>query len=160
MCIRRRMGCVLIIIGLALMTGCRTAEPTATLEPPTGTVTPHVTATSAPPTATQTQIPTVAPTPPEPTATPETPFEDHGGGVITFYSDRDGNPEIYVMNSDGSDQRRLTFSQFEDSSPDVSPDGSQIAFISDRDDPKPGNCFPDCMYQIYLINADGAVSTN
>jgi Tol biopolymer transport system component len=27
-----------------------------------------------------------------------------------FYSERDGDPEIYVMNADGSDQRRLTTS--------------------------------------------------
>jgi WD40 repeat protein len=60
------------------------------------------------------------------------------------------------MNSDGTDQRRLTFNEFEDSSPDRSPDGSQIAFISDRDDPRAGKCFPDCIYQIYVINADGS----
>ncbi len=28
-------------------------------------------------------------------------------GLIAFVSDRDGNDEIYVMNADGSDQRRL-----------------------------------------------------
>ena len=27
---------------------------------------------------------------------------------IVFFSDRDGNGEIYVMNADGSEQRRLT----------------------------------------------------
>ncbi|MFZ5919396.1 MAG: TolB family protein, partial [Chloroflexota bacterium] len=48
------------------------------------------------------------------------------------------------------------FSPSEDSSPDWSPDGSQIAFISDRDDPQSGNCFPNCAYQIYVINADGS----
>ena len=30
-------------------------------------------------------------------------------GKIAFASDRSGNSEIYVMNADGSDQRRLTF---------------------------------------------------
>jgi len=84
------------------------------------------------------------------------PLGGSGAGLIAFYSDRDGNPEIYVMNPDGSSQHRLTSSQFEDSSPDWSPDGSQIAFISDRDDPQAGNCFPDCMYQIYAIQADGS----
>jgi Tol biopolymer transport system component len=124
------------------------AALTPTPVPLTGTAELGATSRSAPPTAT--------PTLPEPTAAPETPLKDRGGGVIAFYSERDGNPEIYVMNSDGSEQRRLTFSQFEDSSPDWSPDGRQIAFISDRDDPQAGKCFPDCMYQLYVINADGS----
>jgi Tol biopolymer transport system component len=30
------------------------------------------------------------------------------GTLIAFHSDRDGNFEIYVMNADGTNQRRLT----------------------------------------------------
>jgi len=76
--------------------------------------------------------------------------------TIAFYSHRDGNIEIYRMSPDGSDQRRLTFSQYDDDSPALSPDGSEIAFISNRDDPNPGACSPDCFYQLYVINADGS----
>jgi Tol biopolymer transport system component len=126
-----------------------TVPPTEVVPQPAVTPTPDGTAASPsllPPTPTPTQAPAPTPIPPD----------DRGGGLIAFYSDRDGNPEIYIMNSDGSDQHRLTFSPFEDSSPDWSRDGSQIAFISDRDDPQAGNCFPDCMYQIYVINADGS----
>jgi Tol biopolymer transport system component len=36
------------------------------------------------------------------------PLTGSGGGVIAFVSKRDGNWEIYVMNADGSNQRRLT----------------------------------------------------
>ncbi|MBI2919427.1 MAG: PD40 domain-containing protein [Chloroflexi bacterium] len=34
--------------------------------------------------------------------------------LIAFTSDRDGNFEIYVMNADGTDQRRLTNNPAED----------------------------------------------
>lgn len=35
-------------------------------------------------------------------------LKNQEGGIISFYSERDGNPEIYIMNSDGSAQTRLT----------------------------------------------------
>ncbi len=64
---------------------------------------------------------------------------------VAFVSDRDGNPEIYAMSANGSDTRRLTDNPARDSSPDWSPDGSQIVFVSDRD----GNP------EIYVMSADG-----
>ena len=51
-------------------------------------------------------------------------------GKIVFVSNRDGNSEIYKMEYDGSHQVRLTNNAAEDLSPDWSPDGSKIAFIS------------------------------
>lgn len=55
------------------------------------------------------------------------------GRKIAFTSDRDGNLEIYVMNSDGSGLRRLTDDPSNDEYPTWSPDGQWIAFHSDRD---------------------------
>jgi TolB protein len=55
------------------------------------------------------------------------------GSQIVFESKRDGNYEIYVMDSDGSDQQRLTINQTHDGFPTWSPDGMQIAFMSQRD---------------------------
>src|SRR6266498_3725335 len=55
------------------------------------------------------------------------------GAKIAFYSNRDGNFEIYVMNAVGSEQTRLTNTAANDVAPDWSPDGSKIAFDSDRD---------------------------
>ena len=71
-------------------------------------------------------------------------------GKIAFYSHRDGNTEIYTMDSDGSDQTRLTFNEASDSSPVWSPNGQQIAFHSKRD----GN------WEIYVMDADGSNQRN
>jgi WD40-like Beta Propeller Repeat len=53
--------------------------------------------------------------------------QDHNGRV------NDVNRDIYVMNEDGSDQRRLTFSRDDDGWPAWSPDGRSLVFESDRD---------------------------
>ena len=69
---------------------------------------------------------------------------------IVFSGNRDGNPEIYKMNSDGSAARRLTYEvDAEDRDPRISPDGSRIAFTSDRD----GNA------EIYVMEVDGSSPT-
>jgi Tol biopolymer transport system component len=66
-------------------------------------------------------------------------------GRIAFYSDRDGNYEIYIMNPDGSGQKRLTNNPAADFNPALSPDGSKIAFVSDR----------DIYFEIFVMNANG-----
>jgi Tol biopolymer transport system component len=51
---------------------------------------------------------------------------------IAFISTRDGNAEIYVMNADGTDQKRLTQNDAEDGSFSWSPDGSKICYVSEQ----------------------------
>ena len=51
---------------------------------------------------------------------------------IVFTSKRDGNSEIYVMDANGESQKRLTNHSFLDSEPVWSPDGTRIAFVSNR----------------------------
>jgi Tol biopolymer transport system component len=65
---------------------------------------------------------------------------------IAFVSDRDGKWEIYIMNIDGSDQKRITDNASFEWGPHFSPDGSKIAFVSDRDDD----------LEIYIMNIDGS----
>ena len=64
---------------------------------------------------------------------------------IVFYSFRDGQTEIYTMDSDGANQTRLTFNGTSDAAPAWSPNGQQIVFDSNRD----GN------WEVYLMDADG-----
>lgn len=72
-------------------------------------------------------------------------------GLIAFTTNRDeDNTEIYVMNLDGGAVRNLTQSPGSDWSPAWSPDGTHIAFESDRD----GNI------EIYIMNADGGNPRN
>ena len=68
------------------------------------------------------------------------------GTQIAFTSSRDGGAaEIYVMNTDGTNVRRLTNHPAIDVTPTWSPTGTQIAFTSDRSGSP----------QIYLVGSDG-----
>ena len=64
------------------------------------------------------------------------------GRRIVFTSNRDQNGELYVMNANGSGERRLTMRAGDDFLPRYSPDGTQIAFVA-----LPGT--------VYLMSADG-----
>ena len=124
----------------------RTPTPTATPVPPTPAASPRP--TPVPPTPTPTPMPTPAPATrlTDNDAIDVSPDWSPDGQRIAFFSDRDGNLDIYVMNADGSGLARLTYDGANDGVPDWSPDGQRIAFASDRD----GN------YEIYVMNADGS----
>ena len=76
---------------------------------------------------------------------------------IAFVSKRDGNAEIYVMDADGGNQRRLTNNRGDEWDPSWSPDGRKIVFSSDRD----GHVINGrSAYEIYVMNADGGNPQN
>jgi TolB protein len=100
-----------------------TPLPTSTQEP-TATATPE-------PLPSRTDIPT-----------PALPILQN---KVVFQSNRDGDFEIYVMNSDGFDQIQLTNNAIDDNYPVVSLQGNQVVFESYRD----GN------WEVYAMNLDG-----
>jgi len=79
------------------------------------------------------------------TLTDNNPDFSADGKKIVFDSRRDGNTEIYIMDSDGLVETRVTNNGAMDFGPSFSPDGSKIAFSSDRDGDQ----------EIYTINIDG-----
>lgn len=134
-----------------------TPEPTLTAAavPPTDIPPPQpeLPDTEAAPMATATPPPpppdTVTP-PPPPTVTPTTLFvapASANNRPIVFDSTRAGGAaEIYIMESDGRNQRRLTNNSAQDDEPDLSADGGWIAYESYE----AGN------YMLYLMRADGS----
>ncbi len=101
------------------------------------------------PTPAPTPEPTPAPKPeptPEPTPAPKPEPTPELEGKIVFASNRHGNYEIYVVDANGSDLKRLTEEPADDRHPVWSPDGSKIAFESRRD----GN------RELYVMDSDGS----
>src|SRR5690606_9110630 len=62
-----------------------------------------------------------------------------------------GDADIYVMNSDGSNVRRITHAKGYDGGPFISPDGQWIIFRSDRK--------KQDYLQIYVVGIDGKNET-
>lgn len=71
-------------------------------------------------------------TPRQLTSHPEDSAPAVSGDRIAFMSNRDGNWDLYLVNSDGADLLRLTRSPANDGLPTWAPDGAHIAFVSDR----------------------------
>jgi RHS repeat-associated protein len=77
--------------------------------------------------------------------------ETDDDGVVLTRTALQVNKEVYVMNSDGSGQTRLTNALENDDSASWSGDGTKIVFRSDRE----RECC-DPMEQIWVMNADGS----
>jgi TolB protein len=124
---RLALATTLFLLISLIAAGC---APTAATPQPTGEA------------AAGTAAPTAAPaieTPPEPIPC-----------TIAFVTDRDGSREIYSMDSEGANLTNLTNFGSDEFDPVWSPDGKQIAFVSNRPTDSGGGQF------VYVMNADGS----
>ncbi|MEE8443338.1 MAG: tetratricopeptide repeat protein, partial [Dehalococcoidia bacterium] len=67
-----------------------------------------------------------------PTSKPQLIKPVTAGDKIAYSSGDFGNYQLYIMNTDGTGRTRLTRSSTNDYAPSWSPDGSKVAFYSDR----------------------------
>lgn len=67
------------------------------------------------------------------------------GSLIAFSSEREAEPDVWVMAADGTGQHQLTDDAASDWAPAWSPDGTSIVFNSDRSG----------TFDLYRIDADG-----
>ena len=74
------------------------------------------------------------------------PAYNQDGTKIVFTSTRDGNREIYIMDSDGKNQTRLTFNDIIDHSPQFVEGSTKILYFSSNQDNN---------YNIYVMDLDG-----
>ena len=89
---------------------------------------------------------------PSPTYPPTAALTPTGGGLgqIAFASNRDGLPQIYLINLDGTGMFQVTDLQDGACQPSWSPDGRQLVFTS----PCPGNQNQYPGSSLWVINAD------
>jgi Tol biopolymer transport system component len=81
------------------------------------------------------------------------------GKKIAFDSERDGDPDVWVMRRDGTHPKQLTGEDPAEEAVDIlsaySPDGKFIAFSTNRDStPEAEN------FEVYVMRADGSDATN
>lgn len=90
------------------------------------------------------------------TPTPTQVSDTAPGGMIAFASDREGLPQVFLLNlSDGSDQKATNLAQGA-CQPVWSPKGDRLVVIS----PCTGDTVPHKKASLYLINPDGSGLTS
>ena len=82
----------------------------------------------------------------------EWPAWSPDGKLIAFTSNREGQPQIYVMNADGSGKKQVTSNRASNFAPFFHPDGRRIIFSSNvetrNEKGRPS-------FHLYLVNDDG-----
>lgn len=85
------------------------------------------------------------------------------GTHIYFASSRTGNKEIWAMDYDGSNQRRVTHFNFIATSPAISPDGSRMMCTAYAGEGKPARLYLfsiDPLLQLAFVNPPGSYSAH
>ncbi|MBN2380742.1 PD40 domain-containing protein [candidate division WOR-3 bacterium] len=82
------------------------------------------------------------------------PCYSFDGTKIAYASNETGNWDIFMIDADGSNKKRITTNPGDDRSPCFSTDGSKIYFISNRDVPAGGWTQGD--WEIYVVDTTGA----
>lgn len=87
-----------------------------------------------------------------PSETPTQQLLGGGSGQIAFVSERSGQPQVWVMNSDGSQPEQITQLQDGACQPDWSPDGTRLVIVS----PCKGKQEEYAGSSLFLIQKDGS----
>jgi Tol biopolymer transport system component len=77
-------------------------------------------------------------------------FVGPSGDQIVFESNRGGRSQLYVINRDGTGRRQLNPGGDANTSPEVSPDGRRVLFVSPRE-----TAPRERHYNVYQVNLDG-----
>jgi Tol biopolymer transport system component len=81
------------------------------------------------------------------------------GAAIAFEQNRlfpVGQSDIWLMNADGSGERRITATRVHETNPVFSPDGTRIAFTSDRDNRRLSKDRLGRGFELYTMAPDGS----
>ncbi len=87
---------------------------------------------------------------------PQVPCWSPDGKQIVFAAEPGGDSEIFVMQADGSDVRRLTNIVGDDSHPHWSADGARILFNSARTTPDPKADWGKQWHELFSMKPDGS----
>ncbi|MEM8616390.1 MAG: S41 family peptidase [Pseudomonadota bacterium] len=84
------------------------------------------------------------------------PVWSRDGAQIAFASDRNGDLDVFVMMSDGTNLRRLTYHDANDTPSDFSVDGQRVLFTSSRGQSVSSSYYPTgALPQLYDVSVNG-----
>ncbi len=145
------IAAVMVVVALLLLARLPSCRPATKVEETIVVMTKVPTATPTPPPPSPTLRPGETPLP-TPVPTPTLPLVvARSLPAIAYMSKTEDGPwQIWVMDIDGANRRQITNGPGDNTSPIWSPDGSKIAFVSQRDGNK----------EIYVMNSDGTEQRN